>query len=706
MATIERIRKRSGLLIVIVFVALMAFVLGDLFRSGGSSMFSDPNVIGSVNGRDVTRKELNEKIEELRAGNPSQYENTSNIQLANFVWNALVTDEVLAAELEASDMLVSAEEIAMDIMSNPNVRQNFSNEQGQFDRNLFDNYLGQVRANRDANEQMTEMWNQWLAFEKAVSNQAKNFKFNTAIEKALFMPTALAEVQTVRGDAQHPAQYVYVPYIDVNEDEIEVTEADAKAYYKNNKDQFTQKSGRNIEYINFQLVPSDADRDAVKAELAGLALEWFSVEDDSVFVNLHSDDRFVSEYFTEVELVGTGLDTLISGQDVGYQKGPIDLGSAYSVLKLVDKKVIPDSVEARHILIPFAGATRSDASVTRSPMEAQALADSLFTYLESNRGAFERVSEEFSSDVVAKGKGGSLGYFKRGMMAKNFENFCFFQKEGKLGVVPTQFGFHIIEITDQKGSTEAYKVGQITRNILPSDETIQIIYNAASSYAADAQTSDDYRALATQRNHFLRPARNLGRFEEVVPGLGQSRRVVRWAWEEEREVGNIGLLENDGKGYVVVILTDVLEEGSASYEQVAEQCMEGAKKEAKKEVIESKIESALSGSSTIEEVANNLGKEVRSLNFRINNANIAGIGNEPEVVGAICGLEAGILSAGFAGNNGVFIAITSPVQPAPVIDYSNQAQNTQRSLRSLVNVQAYKAIEAKAKVEDYRYLMF
>jgi len=706
MATIERIRQRSGLLIVIVFVALMAFVLGDLFRSGGSKLFGDPNVVGSINGRDVTRLELSQKMEELRAGNPEQYANTSSVQLANFVWIAIVTDEVLAAELEAAGMTVSPEEIAMDIMSNPNVRQNFSNEQGQFDRNMFNSYLSQVRANKDANEQMTEMWVQWLAFENAVSNQAKNFKFNNAIEKALFMPTGLAEVQTVRGDAQHPAQYVYVPYIDVNEDEIEVTEADAKAYYKNNKDQFTQKAGRNIEYINFQLVPSDADRDAVKAELAGLALEWFSVEDDSVFVNLHSDDRFVSEYFTEVELVGTGLDTLISGQDIGYQKGPIDLSSAYSVLKLVDKKVIPDSVEARHILIPFAGATRADASVTRSPMEAEALADSLFTYLESNRGAFESVSEEFSSDVVAKGKGGSLGYFKRGMMAKNFENFCFFQKEGKLGVVPTQFGFHIIEITDQKGGTEAYKVGQITRNILPSDETIQAIYGAASSYAADAQSAEDYRALATERNHFLRPARNLGRFEEVVPGLGQSRRVVRWAWDEEREVGNIGLLENDGKGYVVVILTDVLEEGTATYEQVADQCMEGAKKEAKKAIIEERVEAALAGATSIQEVADALGKEVRSLSFRINNANIAGIGNEAEVVGAICGLEPGTLSSTLAGDNGMFVATTSAAQPAPVIDYTNMAQNTQRSLRSLVNVQAYKALEDKAKIDDERYLMF
>jgi parvulin-like peptidyl-prolyl isomerase len=706
MATIERIRQRSGLLIVIVFVALMAFVLGDLFRSGGSKLFGDPNVVGSVNGRDVSRQELSQKMEELRAGNPDQYSNSSSIQLANFVWNAILSDEVLSTELEASGMTVSPEEIALDIMSNPNVRQNFANEQGQFDRNMFNSYLSQVRANRDQNAQLAEMWTQWLAFENAVSNQAKNFKFNNAIEKALFMPKALAEVQGLRNESQHPTQYVYVPYIDINEDDLTVTEADAKKYYNSHKDEFSQEAGRNIEYINFQLVPSDADRDAIKAELAGLALEWINVEDDSVFVNLHSDDRFVSEYFTEVELVGTGLDTLVSGQSVGYQKGPIDLGSAYSILKLVDKKVLPDSVEARHILIPFAGATQADQSVTRSPMEAQAIADSLFNYLSENRSTFEAVSDEFSSDIVAKGKGGSLGYFKRGMMAKPFENFCFLNQNGKLGVVPTQFGFHIIEITDQKGGTEAYKVGQITRNILPSDETIQTIYGAASSYAADAQRVDDYRALATERDHFIRPAQNLSRFDEVVPGLGQSRRVVRWAWDEEREEGNIGLLENDGKGYVVVILTGILQEGEAPFELVAEECMEGAKKEAKKALVAEQIEAARASASSIQDLASALGKEVRSLNFRIGSANIAGIGNEAEVVGTICGLEPGNLSEAIYGDNGVFVALTSPAEPSASIDYSSQAKNLERNLRSLVGSQAYKALQDKADIEDLRYMMF
>ena len=706
MATIQRIRQRSGLLVVVVFVALIAFLLGDLFRSGGSKFFGDPNIIGTVNGRDITRLELSQGMEELRAGNPEQYANTSSIQLANFVWNNIVTEELLSAELSAAGMTVSQQELYFDIITNPNIRQNFAGANGQFDENMFKSYIAQVRDNRDASEQSVEMWTQWLAFERAVANQAQNFKYTNAIEKAIFMPTGLAEAEIKRGDAQHPAQYVYVPYIDVNEDEIAVTDEDAKRYYNANKEDFDQEEGRNIEFINFPLAPSESDREAVRAELATLSLEWMNQEDDSVFVNLHSDVRFQSEYYTITELVGTGLDTLVDGQSVGFQKGPIDLGGAFAVVKLVDRKIVPDSVKARHILIPFAGATRADASITRNPQEARVLADSLFAYLEENPSAFEAVSEAFSSDIVAKEKGGDLGYFSRGSMAKPFENFCFFKKNGSMGVVPTQFGWHVIQVTDQKGSNDVYKIGQIIREILPSEGTIQDLYNQASGYAAEAQTAEDYRVLASDKGFFLRPARNLGRFEEVVSGLGAARRVVRWAWDEEREEGNIGLLENDGKGYVVVVLTDKLNEGTTSFELVQGQCLEAAKKDAKKALITERLENALTGASTIEEVAAAAGKEVRTLSFRISQFNIAGVGNESAVVGTICGLEPGSLSGVITGENGAFVAITSPVTPAPVIDYSNMAQNTQRSIRNLVGTQAYKALEEKAKIEDMRYMMF
>jgi parvulin-like peptidyl-prolyl isomerase len=706
MATIQRIRQRSGLLVVVVFVALIAFLLGDLFRSGGSKFFGDPNVIGTVNGRDITRQELSQGMEELRAGNPEQYANTTSIQLANFVWNNIVTEELLSAELSAAGMSVSEQEIYFDIITNPNIRQNFAGANGQFDENMFKSYIAQVRDNRDASEQSVEMWTQWLSFERAVANQAQNFKYTNAIEKAIFMPAGLAETEINRGDAQHPAQYVYVPYIDVNEDEINVSDEDAKRYFNAHKEDFSQEEGRNIEFINFPLAPSESDREGVRAELASLSFEWLNVEDDSVFVNQHSDVRFQSEYYTTTELVGTGLDTLVDGQSVGFQKGPIDLGGAFAVVKLVDRKTVPDSVKARHILIPFAGATRADASVTRNPQEAKVLADSLFAYLEGNPSAFESVSEAFSSDVVAKEKGGDLGYFSRGSMAKPFENFCFFRKNGSMGVVPTQFGWHVIQVTDQKGANDVYKIGQIIREILPSDETIQTLYNQASGYAAEAQTTEDYRALATEKGFFLRPARNLGRFEEVVSGLGTARRVVRWAWDDDREEGNIGLLENDGNGYVVVVLTDKLEEGTSSFEMVQAQCLEAAKKDAKKALVLERLENASAGAATIEAVATAAGKEVRTLSFRISQFNISGVGNEAKVVGTICGLEPGTLSPVILGENGAFVAITSPANPAPQIDYANMAQNTQRSIRNLVGTQAYKALQDKAKIEDMRYMMF
>jgi len=690
----------------VVFVALIAFLLGDLFRSGGSKFFGDPNVIGTVNGRDITRQELSQGMEELRAGNPEQYANTTSIQLANFVWNNIVTEELLSAELSAAGMSVSEQEIYFDIITNPNIRQNFAGANGQFDENMFKSYIAQVRDNRDASEQSVEMWTQWLSFERAVANQAQNFKYTNAIEKAIFMPAGLAETEINRGDAQHPAQYVYVPYIDVNEDEINVSDEDAKRYFNAHKEDFSQEEGRNIEFINFPLAPSESDREGVRAELASLSFEWLNVEDDSVFVNQHSDVRFQSEYYTTTELVGTGLDTLVDGQSVGFQKGPIDLGGAFAVVKLVDRKTVPDSVKARHILIPFAGATRADASVTRNPQEAKVLADSLFAYLEGNPSAFESVSEAFSSDVVAKEKGGDLGYFSRGSMAKPFENFCFFRKNGSMGVVPTQFGWHVIQVTDQKGANDVYKIGQIIREILPSDETIQTLYNQASGYAAEAQTAEDYRALATEKGFFLRPARNLGRFEEVVSGLGTARRVVRWAWDDDREEGNIGLLENDGNGYVVVVLTDKLEEGTSSFEMVQAQCLEAAKKDAKKALVLERLENASAGAATIEAVATAAGKEVRTLSFRISQFNISGVGNEAKVVGTICGLEPGTLSPVILGENGAFVAITSPANPAPQIDYANMAQNTQRSIRNLVGTQAYKALQDKAKIEDMRYMMF
>lgn len=702
MATIDRIRRRSGLVIVIVFVSLMAFVLGDAIKAIQGT--SDSNIIGTINGQDITPEQFQVIMDSYGA-------NSGNFQFRNAVWEQMVMDNILTQELENSSLAISNKELEFDIMNNPQIRQGFTNANGQFDQNSFFSYVAQMQSFEDLNEEdradpqyaeLVAAYNQWTLFNKDVKVQSKNFKFNTAVEKALFMPEALAKLQAERRNTQHPAQYVYVPYIDVNESDVEVSDADARAYYTDNQEDFPQEEGRNIEFIDFPFLPSQADRDDAKADLAGLALEWLNVEDDSLFIEQLSDDAYVPEYVTESEL--QGLDTLVFGQDIGYQMGPIDLDTAFTILKLVDKKSLPESVEARHILIPYVGAEGTDVSVTRSQMDAYVLADSLFTYLDSNRTEFDNVREEFSSDTEANEKGGSLGYLTRGrdMDRKNLRDFCFLHKEGKLGVVFTEFGFHIVEITDQKGSVLAYKVGKINRNILPSKETIKAIESAAYTFKDNMDAAEDYRALAAESNYFIQPARNLGRFEEMVPGLGNNRDVVSWAYELEREEGDISVQSNEGKGVVVVILTDVLEEGYAKYDKVADQCLRGAIKNKKKAIISNQVESALAKAATIEDVAKALGKDVRSLNFSIGNTNVPMVGNEPEVVGAICGQEPGIISPALEGNNGIFVAFTAAPQSAPLRDYSQEAQDIERILRMTVSEQAYRALKEKSEIVRYQ----
>ncbi len=700
MATLDRIRKHSGIVIVTVFVALMLSLLGNEWLTKREEN-AEKN---SINGHTIEEDDILKTIESYGG-------NSGNFQLRNAVWEQMVMDRILTQELENSSLAISNKELEFDIMNNPQIRQGFTNANGQFDQNSFFSYVAQMRSVEDLNEEdrrdpqyaeLVAAYNQWTLFNKDVKVQSKNSKFNTAVEKALFMPEALAKIQAERRNTQHPAQYVYVPYIDVNESDVEASDADARAYYTDNQEDFPQEEGRNIEFIDFPFLPSQADRDDAKADLAGLALEWLNVEDDSLFIEQLSDDSYVPEYVTESEL--QGLDTLVFGQDIGYQMGPIDLDTAFTILKLVDKKSLPESVEARHILIPYVGAQGADVSVSRSQMDAYVLADSLFTYLDSNRTEFDNVREEFSSDTEANEKGGSLGYLTRGrdMDRKNLRDFCFLHKEGKLGVVFTEFGFHIVEITDQKGSVLAYKVGKINRNILPSKETIKAIESAAYTFKDNMDAAEDYRALAAESNYFIQPARNLGRFEEMVPGLGNNRDVVSWAYQLEREEGDISVQSNEGKGVVVVILTDVLEEGYAKYEKVADQCLRGAIKNKKKAIISNQVESALAEAATIEDVAKALGKDVRSLNFSIGNTNVPMVGNEPEVVGAICGQEPGIISPALEGNNGIFVAFTAAPQSAPLRDYSQEAQDIERILRMTVSEQAYGALKEKFEIVRYR----
>ena len=721
MATLERIRRRSGLLIVVIGLAMAAFILTDLLGSG-NSIFNDYTSIGKVDGVKIDREEFARRIEELTASNP-QYASFSQKQLADFVWNNILRERILGEQCDMLGMHITSEELFYDVTNNPQIRQAFTNPQtGIFDENQFKQYVSQIRDNKDNDLEARELWNQWIGFEKGVKEQSLTFKYNTAIEKAMYTPKAIAQKDYYAGTQTYQVQFIQMPYANIADSTIEVTDNDLQAYYKAHKEDFKQDAVRNIEYVNFVIGPSAEDRAEVIAELNALLedkveynttlgyndtiLGFRNTDNDSAFAVMYSDQPVDAAYLTADQMPPI-FDSAFFYQEVGTVTGPAQEADGYRLSKLSDVKMLADSVRARHILIAYAGAERAGENVTRSPQEAKALADSLFALLQEDISQFDSISRKHNDDIVAAGKGGDLGYFQQGQMAGPFNNYCFYNETGDLGLVITSFGLHIIEITDQVGSNRAIQITSIYREVLPSEMTIKNIYNDASSYASDAQRAEDFRALAEERGLSLRPATNIKEFDENVPGLGMSRRIVRWAWDAERAEGDIGLIDNDGNSYVVVILTDKLEEGHTPWQKVRGRLTTGVRNEKKGDMLVAELKEKGGDNTDLQALATAMGTNIKTQSFNRKSSAISGSGNEPKVLGMITATPQGVVSEPVAGAGAAYVYTVDMINEAvDKADYADDIANLSVGLRNRVSGQVFESLKSSVDIEDKRAMFY
>jgi len=721
MATLERIRRRSGLLIIVIGLAMAAFILTDLLGSGGI-LFNDYTTIGEIDGKKIDRQEFATRIDELVQSNP-QYGNFTVKQQADFVWNQLLREEIMGKEYKKLGMSVTADELRYDLINNPQVRQIqlFQDPNtGQFTEQSYNAGLNYLVENKDQNADFQNFWVQWVAFQKSVKDQSLVFKYNNAVEKGLYTPAALARADYIAGSQSYSVSFIQMPYAAISDSTITVSDSEKKAWYNAHKDQFKQEAVRNIEYINFPIVPSEADKEEVKAELAGLINDkvvyntttqvndtirgFANAENDSAFAAMYSDQPIDMGYYAAGQLPAI-LDTVLFDAEVGAMVGPYEEAGGYRLSKLSEIKFLPDSVKARHILISYQGAERSSA--TRSGQEAKALADSLFAVIKEDVSKFDAISTEYNDDLVAAGKGGDLGYFSQGQMATGFNNYCFYNKKGDIGLVFTQFGFHIIEITDQKGSNKSLRVTSIFRNVLSSEATIKDIYGKASSFASEAQRTEDYTALAEEKGYQLRPATNIKEFDDQIPGLGSSRKIVQWAWNEEREEGAIGLIDNNGQGYVVVVLTDIFEEGTTPMDKVMGRVTEGAINKKKGEQLVKQMQEAAANRTDIQAIAQVLNTTVKTQSLNRKSVAITGAGNEPEVIGAMVSMQPNVLSQPMAGERAAYMFIVTSVNEAyDKQEYADDQQNLNQGMRTRVAGQTFESIKESIDVEDRRAMFY
>ncbi len=383
--------------------------------------------------------------------------------------------------------------------------------------------------------------------------------------------------------------------------------------------------------------------------------------------------------------------------------GPYVEDNSYRISRVASRKMLPDSVRARHILI---------APENNNYAQAKNVADSLAGLLK--KGAdFETLAKQFSADQNSAVNGGDLGWFGPRMMVQPFSDTAFFAKVRDIKVVLTQFGAHVIQVTDRAKPVEKIQIATVEKEIVPSQTTINKIYNEARSFAANVNNQADFDKSVSNFNLSKRIA-TLNKNDKNIAGMENARELVRQAYLASTP-GDV-ILNNEGSNifdsgnkFTVAILTDIQEEGVAPINSVASTIKRELIRKKKAEILEKELQTAIGGSESLLSVAQKAGLDVKDASdISFNSFQIPGAGIEPRVIAAAAATEQGKLSAPIEGNQGVYVLLvnnrtTEEVTPEMVQQArENLAQmNTYRA-----NYQAVQAIIKHGEVKDQRYKFY
>ena len=715
MAILNKIRQRSLFLILIIGLALFSFVLSGLFDTNNSgSLFGGPqDIVATVNGKDINREEFMSRVEMMqRQLGP----NATSTQAMNNVYDQEIRKIVLETQFEDLGLNVEQDQMRDLIKTSFSSFPEFNNEAGIFDEAKLNEFIANLKA---TSPQRSPIGNTAINYEEWVNNE-QSIAFSAMQQTYFNLIKAGINATLVEGEIDYEMEnklidikYALVPYTSIADSLVEVTKSDISKYINENKKKYETEASRDINFVQFNEVASAEDEEEIKTSLLSLLDDsvvyntetktndtvpgFKSTNDVENFVNGNSDVEYNGSFRFKSGFPTVIADTIFK-LNVGEIYGPYKDGSSFKLSKIVAETQMPDSVKVRHILIPFIGSNSADPSVTRTDEQAKKLADSLLSVVKSNRSKFPELVTAFSSDQGSIQNGGEYDFHPYNTMIKPFNDFEFEKNKGDLGVVKTIFGYHILEILDQKNKDRAIKVATIARTIEPSEKTINELFNTTQKFEIAIQ-DEDFQEVATKNNYEVKPVNTIKELQESIPGLGSQRSIVRWAFEEGTKVGDYKRFSIPTGGYVVVQLSAINNKGLMSVENASVTAIPEIRKEKKSKQIREKITAT-----TVDDVAKNQNVSVSTAAaINMKSPTLAGAGQEPRVVGTAFGLKQGETSKLIDGNKGIFIIEVTNVTEAPKLE--NYQANANRLSTIRVNgaqTKVYNALKNVSEIEDNR----
>jgi len=692
MAVLSKIRQKSALLIAVIGIALLAFVIGDVVRSGGAG--SSRN-IGSVNGEDINTQIFQQKVSQAEQGNQM-----SRNQAYQMVWNTEVNNILLKTEFEKLGLQIGKEQLINVVKTNPMFANSpeFQNQLGQFDMAKFNAWvMGMKQAG-------PEQWQAWLAYEVELEKFGLQQMYNALVTGGLYTTQTEAKYSYQGENSKVTFDYVTVPYSTINDDQAKVSDADITSYMKKHENRFKSEPTRELTYAYVESVPSDKDKEEVKETVEAFlkptvqynaetkkndTIAGFkSTKDLIAFVNTNSDVKFDSVYYAKKDLPLEFQEQLYN-LPTGEVFGPYLFNDHYCISRMVGKKA-GAKVNAAHILISYAGAPQSAA--TRTKEEAKAKADEILKKATATN--FAELAQAESEDPGSKANGGKYEDIAKGQMVKPFEDFIFNNPTGKIGVVETDYGFHVIQVL---GKSEGVQLATLARKIEPSEATADEVFAKATNIES-AATSGNLVAEAEKANAVVQQNVTVRPFDEYLQGVGARSEIVSWAFNKETKDGDVKRFDIPD-GYIIATLSSTNNTGLLPIEEARKIVEPILMNEKKAQLIRQKITAT-----TVEEVSKQTNASVaHAMDVTRQNPLLTNIGNEPLVVGTAFGTALNENSKLIDGVKGVYMVKTTSLAPAPDLDnYNNYKNKTENAVRMSASPKVIQALKDQAKIKDNR----
>lgn len=690
MGVMTKMRESTGAILwILVFAFGVIWVLQD---SGGLDTIGQVgNNIGSVNGDPITVDEYNQAVDQQVQSYQNQTGDTMPPQMLDQtrdrVFNQLVEARLREQEMERLGLGVSDDELVEMIQGDdphPIIKAYFSDGNGGVDRALLQNFIANPDAAAD-----------WINIENYLRSERRRQKLENLINSSVRITEADIAEEYAQRNKTVDVRYVALRYSSLPDDEISYDDGDLRSFYNEHRDEFAREKTFDLSYVTVSKAPTAADSAATLSDVEGLREAFGAAEDDSLFLARNGSERpWTDAYFRRDELADDIAEAVFDDIEEGSVVGPIISGGQVHLIKVIDVRPPEETaVKARHIL--FRAAEGDDEARTEALSEARDVRRQLL-----NGGDFAALAAQYSDDGTAQ-RGGDLGWFGPGRMVEPFEKAAFGARVGQIvGPVETQFGYHLIEVTDR--ATEEAQIADFALTLRASVQTLNRVQSNLDDLQYFSAEEGDFAGEAGRRSLDVRTV-SVEEDQQFIPGVGNSRALLNFL--SGAEEGDVSPVIELNDVFLVASVEQINDAGYQPFDEVRAQLEPRLRNELKAAVQVEKLTAALAdgGFEGLADRTATAEREAEGLSFA--NQSVPGIGRDAVFVGTAMAMEDSATSGVIEGANAAYVIhvvkVNSPgaIQPAEYTNLQNQLTSRQQNI---VRSQWITALRESADIEDNR----